>query len=108
LDTASILARFKQAVQAQQIKISLHAAEEALSENIARPDIEKAMMTAQFLEDYPDWWLGPCCLIWGQTDSGRDLHLVLSYSEPTVTVVTVYEPKPPRWDRPNRRGRSEP
>ena len=54
MDTASILTLFNQAVQEQRIKISLHAAEEALSENICRRDIETAMMTAQFLEDYPD------------------------------------------------------
>ena len=54
MDTASILDLFKQAVREQQIKISLHAAEEALADHITRPEIEEAMLDAQLLEDYPD------------------------------------------------------
>jgi hypothetical protein len=95
-----------QAVNEQQIKISLHAAEEALAEHITRREIETAMLDAQVLEDYPDWWLGPSCLIHGQTDTGRDLHLVVSRSGLPVTIITVYEPKPPRWVTPTVRGRN--
>ena len=104
MDRASILALFKRAVQEKQIKISLHAAEEALAEHITRPEIEAAMLNAQLLEDYPDWWLGPSCLIYGQTEAKRDLHIVVSYSGLPVTVITVYEPRPPKWITPTLRG----
>jgi hypothetical protein len=107
LDTNAILDLFKQAAREQQIKISLHAAEEALAENITRPEIEEAMLNAQLLEDYPDWWLGPSCLIYGQTDAERDLHIVVSYSGLPVTVITVYVPQPPKWVTPTLRGGQE-
>jgi len=84
-------------------KLSLHAAEEALAEHITRAEIEAAMFDAQMLEDYPDWWLGPSCLIYGRTDSGRDIHVVVSYSGLPVTVITVYEPKLPKWFTPTER-----
>jgi hypothetical protein len=80
LDTAAIPDLLKRAVEGHQIKISLHAAGEALAEEITRPEIEAAMLSAELLEDYPDWWLGPSCLVHGQTDTGRDLHIVVSYS----------------------------
>lgn len=104
METASILDLFRRAVREQQLKISLHAAEEALAENITRPEIEAAILNAQLLEDYPDWWLGPSCLIHGQTDAGRDLHIVTSYSGFPVTIITVYEPHPPKWATPTQRG----
>ncbi len=104
MDTNSILDLFKQAVRERQLKISLHATEEAVAENITRPDIEEVMLNAQLLEDYPDWWLGPSCLIYGRTNSGRDLHVVASYSELPVTIITVYEPLPPKWITPTLRG----
>jgi hypothetical protein len=104
LDTASILDLFKRAVRERQIKISLHAAEEALAEEITRPEIETVMLNAQLVEDYPDWWLGPSCLICGRTDAGRDLHIVASYSGLPVTIITVYEPRPPKWITPTLRG----
>ena len=104
MDPPTILDLFKRAARQRQIKISLHAAEEALSEEITRPEIEAAMVNAQLLEDYPDWWLGPSCLICGRTDAGRDLHIVASYSDLPVAIITVYEPRPPKWITPTLRG----
>ena len=104
MDPASILNLFKRAVQEHRIMLSLHAAGEAVSENITRPEIEAVMLNAQLLEDYPDWWLGPACLIYGRTLTGRDLHIVASYSELPVTIVTVYEPHSPKWITPTLRG----
>ena len=104
LDPAAILELFKEAVREQQIKISLHAVEEALMEHITRAEIEAALMDAQLLEDYPDWWLGPSCLVYGQTPTGRGLHLVASYSGLPITIITVYEPRAPKWHSPTVRG----
>jgi hypothetical protein len=106
LDTAAILDLLKRAVDERQVKISLHAAEEALAEEITRREIEAVMLNAELLEDYPDWWLGPSCLVRGQTDLGRDLHIVASYSGLPVTIITVYEPRPPKWITPTKRGGS--
>jgi hypothetical protein len=104
LNQVSILTLLKQAVRKQQLKISLHATEEALAENITRSEMETVLFNAQLLEEYPEWWLGPCCLVYGQADTGRDLHLVVSYSGLPVTIVTVYEPRPPKWATPTKRG----
>ncbi|TEU16321.1 MAG: DUF4258 domain-containing protein [Anaerolineales bacterium] len=104
MNTASILDLFERTVREHQLKISLYAAEEALAEHITRPEIEEAMLNAQLLEDYPQWWLGPSCLIHGRTAAGRDLHIVASYSGFPVTIITVYEPRPPKWITPTLRG----
>ena len=108
MDANAILGLFKRAVREQQIEISLHAAEEALAEHTTRPEIEEAMLNALLVEDYPKWWLGPSCPICGQTAAGRDLHAVLSYSGLPVTIITVYEPQPPKWVTPTLRGGKEP
>ena len=104
MDIATILNLFKRAVREHKIKISLHAAEQALADEISRAEIEAVMQSAQLLEDYPDWWLGPSCLIYGRTEAGRELHIVVSYSGLPVTIITVYEPRPPRWIAPTKRG----
>ena len=107
MDPASILRLFKEAVHKQQVKISLHAVEEALTERITRAEIEAALLGAQVLEDYPDWWLGPSCLVYGQAQTGRDLHIVVSYSKLPVTIITVYEPRAPKRRTPTVRGDDE-
>lgn len=104
MDIAAIFTLFERAVREHQVKISLHAAEQALAEEITRAEIEAVMQRAQVLENYPDWWLGPSCLICGQTDAGRELHIVASYSGLPMTIITVYEPHPPRWVTPTKRG----
>jgi len=107
LNPDTIRTLLREAVVQQQLKLSLHAAEEALAETITRPEIEAVLQTAQVLEDYPDWWLGPACLVYGQTETGRDLHLVVSYSGLPVTIITVYQPQPPKWITPTQRGNRE-
>jgi hypothetical protein len=107
LDKGAVLDLFRQAVETRQIKISLHAAEKALAENITRAEIETALLTAELLEDYPDWWLGPSCLIYGRSEAKRNMHLVVSYGELPITIITVYEPQPPKWVSPTQRGGKE-
>lgn len=104
MDVSALRQLLERAVREHQLKISLHAAEEALFEEITRLEIQSALLTAELLEDYPDWWLGPSCLIHGVTESGRSLHLVVSYTGLPVTIITVYEPRPPKWITPTVRG----
>jgi hypothetical protein len=104
LDSSEILRFLIRAVATHELKISLHATEEALAEEITRTEIEATLLNAQILEDYPDWWLGPSCLVYGQTTAGRDIHIVVSYSTLPVTIITVYEPRPPKWRTPTVRG----
>ena len=54
MDTAAILDLLKRAVDERRVKISLHAAEEALADEISRREIEAEMLSAELLEDYPD------------------------------------------------------
>ena len=107
MDTKAVVELLKRAVDEGQVRISLHAAEEALAETITRADIEAVLRDAEVLEDYPDWWLGPSCLVLGRTAASRHLHIVVSYAGLPVTVITVYEPQPPRWITPFRRRSSD-
>ena len=47
---------------------------------------------------------GSCCLLGGRTREGRPLHIVCTTSHPLAIIITVYEPKPPKWATPNERG----
>ena len=104
MDEQRILEIIRQAAQTGSIKISLHAAEEAVAEEISRSEILETMTNPIIVEEYPTWWLGPCCLLYGKTRAGRDLHILSSYDRLPVTIITVYEPKPPKWRTPTQRG----
>ena len=46
---------------------------------------------------------GPCCLLNGQTRQGPPLHIVCTTACEMVILITVYEPKPPKWISPTQR-----
>ena len=76
---------------------SAHASDRAASRGIYSKEIESAIANGQVIEDYPDDKYGPSCLILGKTDTGRILHIQVSYP-PKVKVITVYEPSPDEWE----------
>lgn len=100
-----ILAKLREATQKDQLVLSLHAAERAVEENISELEIKEALLNAELLENYANWWLGPCCLIYGQTSAKRPIHVVCSYEQLPITIITVYEPRPPKWITPKKRGK---
>jgi hypothetical protein len=56
------------------------------------------------LENYPEHRRGACCLLYGRAANGRHLHVVCTTAQPVLIVITVYEPRPPRWITPTQRG----
>lgn len=91
-------------VRAGNVRITQHAHQEMVEEDIALDDVFEAIADAEILEDYPGHRRGPCCLLGGLTQQGRPLHVVCTTAQPMLIVVTVYEPKPPRWVTPTQRG----
>lgn len=53
-------------------------------------------MAGETIEEYPDDKYSPSCLIYGKTDTGRDLHVQLSLPS-SVVIITVYDPDPEEW-----------
>ncbi len=77
--------------------MTIHGSDRAAKRKIRSREIEEAVASGEVIEDYPDDRYGPSCLILGYTDSGRPLHIQVSYPAPTK-VITVYEPSPDDWE----------
>lgn len=86
------------------MRVTQHASEEMVEESITLTEVYEAMSSATVLEDYPGHRRGACCLLAGRTNRGRPLHIVCTTDVPLVVVITVYEPRPPKWATPDRRG----
>ncbi|MDZ4341552.1 MAG: DUF4258 domain-containing protein [Candidatus Binatia bacterium] len=68
-------------------------------------DIEAAILKGEVLEDYPDDPRGESCLILGYAEA-RPIHVVCGYtSTRSIRVITVYLPKPPKWEDERTRRR---
>ncbi|MBI5563128.1 MAG: DUF4258 domain-containing protein [Deltaproteobacteria bacterium] len=92
-------------VMAEAVRVTLHANEEMVEEGISLDEVLEAITVGSVLEDYPDHKRGACCLIGGNTRNGRHIHVVCTTAEPVLVIITVYEPKQPKWVTPTRRRR---
>jgi hypothetical protein len=102
-DLDAMLVRIRAQANAENIRITQHAQQEMVEENITLAEVSEAITTGQILENYPEHRRGPCCLINGFTQNRRPLHAVCTTTQPVLIIITVYEPKPPKWMTPIQR-----
>lgn len=60
-------------------------------------DIINAIASGKIIEDYPDDFPFPSCLILGQSGN-RPLHVVASIHDGIMYLITAYEPNPIKWE----------
>jgi hypothetical protein len=104
-DLEGLLRQMKSQAAAGLLRITRHAHEEMVEEEIGVEDVLLALRRSEILEHYPEHRRGSCCLLLGITKPGRPLHLVCTTAQPVLVLITVYEPKPPKWVTPTQRGR---
>lgn len=103
-DLEAILGRVQYLAEAGSIRVTQHAQQEMVEENIALDEVLQAVRTAGIIENYPEHRRGPCCLLSGVTRKLRPLHIVSTTAQPVMIIITVYEPMPPNWVTPSQRG----
>lgn len=92
-----ILARIQKQAAALAIRVTQHAQEEMDDEDITLDEVLSAIANGQILEDYPEHLRGPCCLLYGRTQQGRPLHIVCTTAQALLIIISVYEPRLPKW-----------
>lgn len=103
IDLETLLERIRAQAPTEKVRITQHAQQEMVEEDIVFDEVLEAIATGKILEDYPEHRRGACCLLSGFTGSGRPLHIVGTTAQTVLIIITVYEPKPPRWVTPTQR-----
>jgi len=101
------LARIKSQVVAGAFRVTQHAQQEMVEEEISLEELLAALRRGEILEYYSEHRRGACCLVHGLTDEGRPLHVVCTTALPLLILITAYEPRPPKWRTPWE-GRTQP
>jgi len=89
--------------QSEAVRVTIHAHQQMVEESVSMEDVLEAIATGAIIEDYPAHRRGACCLVGGTTRAGRPLHIVCTTTQPVLVIITVYEPKPPKWTTPVQR-----
>lgn len=86
--------------------ISAHARKRMIQRGITTAEIERALLTGEIIEDYPDAYYGPACLLLALSSPGTPLHIVCGENGGSLFVITAYRPTPEKWDASFRKRRN--
>jgi len=87
----------------EALRISVHAHQEMVEEGISYVSLRETLLNGKVIENYPEHQRGSCCLVCGQDSEKRFLHVCCTTSHETAIIITVYEPKLPKWVTPYQR-----
>lgn len=75
-----------------------HAEARRRQRGILISDIKAAIMTGEIIEDYPDSYPYPACLVLSVNIGSGPLHVVCGIADDILWVITTYRPDPDKWD----------
>ncbi len=75
-----------------RVIISIHAQERLRQRGIKQKDIKNCIATGEIIEQYPDDFPFPSCLIFGYTINNKILHVVASDEGTISRIITAYFP----------------
>ncbi|GHV02990.1 hypothetical protein FACS189485_04950 [Spirochaetia bacterium] len=68
-----------------------------MQRNITIDDVKQALMNGEIIEQYPNDYPYPSCLVLGLTVSGKYLHVVCGTNDVELWLITAYYPNPDEW-----------
>jgi hypothetical protein len=105
-DIESVAEHIRIQAESEQLRVTAHAQQEMLEEDISLTQVLEAIVDGTVLENYPEHQRGACCLLSGTTSKGRALHVVCTTTLSLLVIITVYEPRLPKWVTPTKRRES--
>ncbi len=75
-----------------KIKWSTHCLERMQERDISIDDVGNCIMSGEIIEDYPDDFPHPSCLIFGYAIHHKVLHTVVGYDGEVLHIITAYYP----------------
>ena len=74
-DLKAIVTRLKQQATAESFRITAHAHQEMIEDDVSLEELKEVLLDAEIIEHYPKHKRGPCCLICSRTTRERYIHV---------------------------------
>lgn len=87
---------FRALNQAERIIVTQHGRKRFAERGIKLSDICEAVNAGKIIEDYPNDFPFPSCLILGKAQE-KYLHVCASLNDGFMYIITAYIPDPARW-----------
>ena len=88
----------KELCQLGKIQWTEHVMKRLIKRNITRAEVKSALLSGKIIEEYPNDYPFPSCLVLGISLPGRYLHVVCGIGNDRLWIITVYRPDKTIWD----------
>lgn len=88
----------KELVQDNKIKWSVHCLERMGERDISRADVKNCICSGEIIEDYPEDFPHPSCLVFGYTVNNKILHVVAGMDGRELYIITTYFPNSDKFE----------
>ncbi len=98
--------RIQHLVANGDVLISRHGYNELAQDGISVQEVVEGLYEAILVEDYPEYYKGPCVLVLQYDKKGCPIHVVWGIprgKDSPAVLVTAYRPDPEKWDKTFRR-----
>ncbi len=89
--------KIKELCGQSKIKWSSHASARIQQRGITREDVINCIMNGEIIEEYPEYWLNPACLIYGYSINKMIIHVVVGVDD-YIHIVTAYYPSEDKFE----------
>lgn len=80
-----------------QIEVTNHMLIRLQQREISFSEVKEAIRNSEIIEEYPNDYPYPSCLLLGITLQNRIIHIVVGLGETKLWLITAYEPDPIKW-----------
>ncbi|WP_304068324.1 DUF4258 domain-containing protein [Megamonas hypermegale] len=80
------------------IEVTQHCLLRIHQRKISYKEIKNIIMHGEIIEEYPNDFPYPSCLIFGKTINNRIIHVVVGINNIKLYLITAYEPDPDKWE----------
>lgn len=74
-----------------------HVMQRLIKRNITRKSVKEALINGTIIEQYPNDYPYPSCLVSGITTNSEVLHVVCGIGENRLWIITAYRPDSSIW-----------
>lgn len=82
----------------RRIKWSAHCLERMQERDIGREDVKNCIENGEIIEDYPEDFPHPSCLIFGYTINNKVIHVVVGSDGEYIYIITAYFPNTTKFE----------
>lgn len=75
-----------------------HVLKRLMQRGIFQASVIQSIHSGEIIEQYPDDYPYPSCLLLGLTETGEALHVVCGIGDGDVWVITAYQPDTSEWE----------